>query len=92
MTGSVDRCAFASCGDSFANRYCSAQATRPASERPQSGSAKPRASVILKNATTARMRRYMMAVASVMPACACRRITDPVFACRASTTVVAVDE
>ena len=52
------------------NRYCHRQIRKPASDRPESGSASERASGRLKIATTARMRRYMMAVASVMPACA----------------------
>jgi hypothetical protein len=46
----------------------------------------------LNTATINRMRRYMIAVASVMPTCACRFVSDPAFACRASTTVVAIDE
>ena len=51
-----------------------------------------RASAILKIVMIARMRRYMIPVASVMPACACRAVAGSLFACRARTTVVAVDE
>src|ERR1700676_575051 len=60
--------AFAS-GAGFAKRYCSAQTIRPANDRPQSQGASSHASARLKNATIARIRRYMMAVAIVMPAC-----------------------
>src|SRR5271170_102245 len=77
--------------DGLAYQNCSAQITRPASERPHSAGDSSHASVLLKNATIARIRKYMMAVASVMPACAGPFIA-PSFAWRASTTVVAVDE
>src|SRR5208282_4426117 len=60
--GSVDCCDLDSSGAGRENRYCSAQNNKPASERPQSGSASSRASVKLKNATTNKMRRYMRAV------------------------------
>src|SRR5580658_10329290 len=90
--GSVTAWSFASGDEGRASRYCSALIARAASDNPQSESANTRASGKLKNATIARMRRYMMAVASVMPAWAYRLITEPLFAWRASTTVVAVDE
>src|SRR5271166_3381610 len=55
-------------GDGFAYRNCTAQIARPAIERPQSAGANCHARVLLKDATIARIRRYMIAVASVMPA------------------------
>src|ERR1700691_3729553 len=84
--------AFFSTAEALPSRYCRAQITKPANERQQSQGASTRARPKLKNATTARMRKYMIAVASVMPACACWRVTAPVLASRAKTTVVAVEE
>src|ERR1700689_3378439 len=81
-----------STAEALPSRYCRAQITKPANERQHSHGASTRARPKLKNATTARMRKYMIAVASVMPACACWRVTAPVLASRAKTTVVAVDE
>src|ERR1700727_2610005 len=85
----------AACGvvsDGLPCQYCSAQMMKPASDRPHSGSAKIRPSARLKISTTANMRRYMIAVESVMPACDCRLRAGSVLACRARPTVVAVDE
>ena len=65
---------------------------RPANDSPPSEGASSRASGRLKNATIATIRKYIMAVASVMPAWACVLMAGLALACRASTTVVAVDE
>src|SRR5579863_2053253 len=89
--GCIALCAGASCGD-LPDQYCKAQIAKPESDSAHKGSASMRPNSTLKIATTAKMRRYMIAVASVMPACAWRLRAASALACRARTTVVTVDE
>lgn len=92
VAGRTGPCSFASFAAGLVRQYCSAQMAKAAYAKPPRAGASSRASVRLKIATTAAIRKYMMPVASVMPACACRLSAGSAFACRASTTVAAVDE
>src|SRR5580692_8441891 len=63
LTGTAIAALASSAGD-LKYQYCQAQIANAASDKPASGSARCRASTRLKIATTARIRRYMIAVAS----------------------------
>src|ERR1700683_2685385 len=67
LDGSIAVCVLGSSGD-LPRQYCTAQMRSPVNARATSGPARIRASVKLKMATIAAILKYMMPVASVMPA------------------------
>src|SRR5580658_1953748 len=67
LEGSIAGCVFGSPRD-LPHQYCNAQIANPINARLISGPARIRASVTLKMATIAAILKYMMLVASVMPA------------------------